>query len=137
MHEVSLTGVDADVVNATLTYAKKHQVARQNLREGYGTGRMLLLGGGARDAQADALVHVERQATAVEAACIGAPEVIRRADERVGGAGNRDSLLGLLGRWRLARSWRRRGRNLRRRAGGGRHCMRILVRARRNKAAGT
>ncbi len=99
MDEAPVADVHAHVVNPTLTYAKKHQIAWKNLRDRHGTGRVLLLSRGARDVNADPLMREKRKPTAVEPAFIGSAEVIRAADERGRGAGDRGPLLNLLRWW--------------------------------------
>ena len=82
VHEAARAGVDADVIDAVPAHAEEHQVPGQQLRERHRLRGALLRGRGARDAQADALVHVERKPAAVKAALVRAAERVRRADER-------------------------------------------------------
>src|SRR2546421_508607 len=70
-------GVAPDVVDAAPADAKKYQVPRGERRERHRVCRALLLGRGAGNDQARALVNVARQSAAVEAGRVGAAELVR------------------------------------------------------------
>src|SRR6266480_6448943 len=54
--EAAAAGIDADVIDAALADAEKYQVPGRELGERHRVRRALLLGGGARNGHADALV---------------------------------------------------------------------------------
>ena len=88
VNEAPRAGVNADVIDAVLTQAEEHQVAGQQLRERHRLRGALLGRRGARDAEAHALVRIERKPAAVKAAKIRTAERVGRADERRGRARN-------------------------------------------------
>ena len=78
----------AFVIDPVRTQAEEHQVSGQQLREWYRLRGALLGRRGARDAEAHALVRIERKPAAVKAAKIRTAERVGRADERRGRARN-------------------------------------------------
>ena len=107
VHEAAVAGVDADVIDAARADMEEDQISRRELRERYGLRGALLSGGGARNGEPDVLVYVEREPAAIEAALIGAAELIAGTDERSRNAG--DHRAGVGGRCGRRRRWRRRG----------------------------
>src|ERR1700722_3947270 len=89
VHEAAATEVDTDVIDAMRAHAEEHEVPGLKFAEGHRLRGALLLGGGARNGDAGARVHVERKSAAVKAANVGATELVRRADERSGGGRDR------------------------------------------------
>ena len=86
-------GVDADMIDRTpCTDTKKNQVTRNKLGKRNGARGALLRGRSTGNRQPGALMNVQSQAAAVEAALVGSPKVVRRPDER-GGHGRDDGTL--------------------------------------------
>src|SRR5258708_26377276 len=90
--KAAAAGVDADVIDGAPAQAEEHQVPGRELRERHRRGGALLLEGGARNEDADALVHVAREPAAVEAGLIRPAELVRGADEGGGERGDRRPL---------------------------------------------
>src|SRR5262249_57886367 len=67
VHEVAVTGVDADVVHVFRANAEEHEIARRQPRERHRAGGAQLLRRCARDGEPDLLVHKEREPAAIEA----------------------------------------------------------------------
>jgi len=72
--EAAAAGIDTDVIDTARADAEKYQVPGCQLPQRHGVGRALLLGGGARNGHAHALVHVPRQPAAVEPAASAPPK---------------------------------------------------------------
>src|SRR5215470_15749643 len=81
VHEAPLARVDTDMIDAALVDVEEDQVAGRELAERHGVCGAPLLARRARDREAKALVHVKREAAAVEAGRVGAAELIGSADE--------------------------------------------------------
>jgi len=99
VNEATVSRIDADVIYAMSADPEEHQIARRELRKCHRMRGALLLRRGAGNDEPDALVHVQHQATAIEAGAVRTAEVVRRADER-----DREP------RNRISRSGARRGR---------------------------
>src|SRR5256714_4689855 len=98
--EAASSGIDADVIDAALADAEKHQVPGLQLLQRHRVRRALLLGGGARNGQTCALVHGPRPPAAVETGGVGAAELVRGADQRRRRPRDRGPLLRARGRGR-------------------------------------
>src|ERR1700730_8224264 len=83
VNEAAAAGIDTDVIDAARADAEKYQVPGRKLPERHRVRRALLLGGGARNGQTCALVHVQRQPAAVEAGRVGRAEVVRSSKPRL------------------------------------------------------
>src|SRR6266446_1152850 len=81
--EAAAAGIDTDVIDAARADAEKYQVPGRKLPQRHRVRRALLLGGGARNGQTCALVHVQRQPAAVEAGRVGTAEVVRSSKQRL------------------------------------------------------
>src|ERR1700681_894743 len=80
--EAAAAGIDTDVIDAARADAEKYQVPGRQVPQGHRVRRALLLGGGARNGHAHALVHVPRQPAAVEAARVGTAEMVWSSEQR-------------------------------------------------------
>jgi hypothetical protein len=104
VNEPTLSRINTDVIDAALADAKEHEVTGRELRGRDRLGGALLFPRGARNREPDALVHVQREAAAVEAGTIRAAELIRPADERRRLRGDRSALHGARRLTRRART---------------------------------
>ena len=109
VNEAAIARIDADVIDVVRVDAEENEISRRELCERYLMCGALLLQGGARNGEADLLMHVQSKSTAVEAGGVGTAELVSRPDQRGrcgrDGAPLRPGLcLRRLGRRRL---WRR------------------------------
>ena len=81
VYEATVARIDADVIDGMPADVEEHQVTRRELRQRHGTRNALLLCRGTRDDEPDALVHVQRESTAIEAGGVRTTEVVGSADE--------------------------------------------------------